>query len=97
MTSCALCQRSISPGLGYCVRIDVYADPHLPPMTTDEIEASNFDATLSGLTQQIQSMSAEELQDGVHRRLEYQLCAVCHKRYLANPLGMPRAVRTSSN
>ena len=97
MNSCALCQRPIAHGSGYCVRIEVYADPHLAPMTTEEIEGSNFSATLSELTRQMQNMTAEELQDGVHRRFEYQLCSVCHKRYLANPLGMPRAVRTSAN
>src|SRR5579864_2506867 len=79
---CALCRRSVAAGSGYVVRIDVFADSELPPMTTEQIEAIDFSATLSDLMEQMKGMSADELQDGVHRRFEYRLCAGCHARYL---------------
>jgi hypothetical protein len=94
---CALCLNPIPPGAGFVVRIDVFADPQLPPMTTEQIAAADFNGTLAELMLQMEKMTADELQDGVHRRLEYRLCATCHKSYLANPLGMPRAVRVSTN
>lgn len=75
----------------------MYADPQSPPMTSGEIEAADLNATLAELNKQIQSMSADELQDGVHRSFTYQLCPGCQKKYLANPLGMPRKVLVHRN
>lgn len=66
-------------------------------MTCDEIAATDFDAVLAELFRQMSQMTAEELQDGVHRRFEYRLCPACQRRYLANPLGMPRTVRVGKN
>lgn len=96
-TPCALCDRPIPCGSGYVVKIDVYADPHLPPMTTEQIEAADLNVTLADLNEQIQNMSADDLQDGVHRSFTYQLCPRCHRTYLANPLGMPREVPIHRN
>ena len=96
-TLCALCDRPIPCGSGYIVKIDVYADPQLPPMTTEETEAADLNATLADLNEQIQNMSADDLQDGVHRSFTYQLCPRCHRIYLANPLGMPREVPIHRN
>lgn len=94
---CDICARPIAPGSGYLVRIDVFADPQLPPMSADDIAAADVNATLAELMHQIEGMSESELQDGVHRRFEYRLCPACHGGYLANPLGMPRVVRVGKN
>jgi hypothetical protein len=83
--------------MGYVVRIDVFADPQLPPMTAGEIAATDFDAELSKLMEQMKHMSADELLEAVHRRLEYRLCPPCQQRYLANPLGMPRGSPVGKN
>ena len=84
-------------GTGYVVRIEVYADPELPPMTSEEIAAADFQSTLSELMDQIKQMSADDLQDAVHRRFEFHLCPVCPRSYLANPLGMPREFHVGKN
>ena len=97
LTHCALCRRPVPVGNGYVVRIDVFADPDLPPMTTEQVETMDFDATLRDLIEQMKGMSAADLQDGVHRRLEYRLCPSCHARYLSNPLGIPRDVPIGKN
>lgn len=96
-TRCALCDREIPCGAGYIVKIEVYADPQLPPMTSDQIEAADLNATLADLNDQIQGMSADDLQDGVHRSFTYHLCPACQRKYLANPLGMPRKVLVHQN
>ena len=97
MRQCGLCGRGVPPGEGYVVRIDIFADPELPPVTGQQIEALDFDATFAELMEQIKQMSAEELQDGVYRRMEYRLCPPCHRRYLANPLGIPRDTQVGRN
>jgi hypothetical protein len=94
---CALCDRPVEIGGGYVVRIDVFADPQLPPMTADQINSIDFDKTLAEVMEQARKMSPDELQDGVHRRFEYRLCPVCHRRFLTNPLGMPRVTTTGVN
>ena len=97
LASCAVCLVAVAPGTGYVVRIDVFADPRLPTMSADQIEATDFDASLAELMEQMKQMSADELQDDVHRRFEYRLCASCQRQYLANPLGMPRKVPVGKN
>jgi hypothetical protein len=66
-------------------------------MTAQQIAASDLNTTLSEVLAQIQHMSTDELQDGVHRRMEFRLCAGCHRAYLANPLGIPRRVPVGKN
>jgi hypothetical protein len=45
----------------------------------------------------MKGMSADELQDQVHRRFEYKLCRVCQMRFLVNPLGKPRGPGRAAN
>ena len=97
LASCAVCLGPVAPGTGYVVRIDVFADPRLPEMSADQIEATDFGASLAELMEQMKQMTADELQDDVHRRFEYRLCASCQRQYLANPLGMPRKVPVGKN
>jgi len=94
---CDLCKTIIAPHAHYIVRIDVFADPTLPSMSTEELEMMDMDATFTKLLEQMKSMSADELQDQVHRRFEYRLCRECQKKFLSNPLGKPRARRIAEN
>jgi hypothetical protein len=94
---CAFCDRPIEVGTGYVARIDVFADPQLPPMSSEQIESANLNATMAELMAQMNGMSQEELQDSVHRRFEYRLCPLCHRSFLANPLGAPRRVPVGKN
>jgi hypothetical protein len=95
--SCALCSRLVAIGAGYVVRIDVFADPQVPPVTSEEIASADLESTLADVIKATQDLSEQDLQDGVHRRFEYRLCPTCHKRYLANPLGMPRRTAVGKN
>ena len=94
---CDLCDRRLDKHASYVVRIDVYADPSTPDLSTEDLEESNFDETLDKLVGEMQGMTADDLQDGVHRRFEYRLCPACHGRFLANPLGKPRVTPTGTN
>ena len=95
--TCELCNKTLPVHDSFVVRIDVYADPSVPPVTKEQLESADFDATLDKLMDEMKDMTADDLQDGVHRRFEYRLCPACHRRFLANPLGKPRATRDGQN
>ena len=94
---CAICGAVLHTPDSYVVRVDVYADPSLPGVTSDELEEMDGDAKLADLLKQMEGMSADDLQDQVHRRFEYRVCAACQRGVIANPLGLPRKVREGEN
>ena len=97
---CDICERAVDVHASYVVRIDVYADPTVPPLDSDTVFApggGDFDKTLEALLDEMKHLTADDLQDAVHRRFEYRLCRACHGRFLANPLGKPRSVRVAEN
>jgi hypothetical protein len=90
---CDLCGRPVELHASYVVRMEVFADPAMPPLDTGDLSAGGFDQTLDELLEQMKHLSADDLQDDVHRRFEYRLCPPCHRQFLANPLGKPRGLR----
>ena len=94
---CDLCGRGMLKHASYVVRMDVYADPSMPAISTEDLEEMDFDATLDQLMEEMKGMTADDLQDGVHRRFEFRLCPPCHRRFLANPMGKPRDARAGTN
>ena len=94
---CDLCHRTLPAHESFVLKMDLYADPSMPELTSEEIAAADFDEALSDVLDQVQQMTADELQDGVHRHFEFRLCPVCHRRFLNNPLGKPRVKRAGVN
>ncbi len=94
---CDLCDRPLPKHASYVVRLEAFADPTIPPLSTEELAEMDVDATLEQLMDEMKGMTADDLQDGVHRSFEYRLCPPCHRRFLANPLGKPRGVRVAEN
>lgn len=94
---CELCDRQLLKHASYVVRMDVFADPSMPPMSTAELEETDFDETLDKLLAEMKGMTTEDLQDGVHRRFEFRLCPACHRQFLVNPMGKPRNVSAGQN
>jgi hypothetical protein len=94
---CELCGKELIPGEFYVVRIDVFADPKMAAMSGEELKAVDFDAEIEGLLEQMEGMTAEELQDQVHRRFEYTICAACQPGFLGNPMGKPRGSKVGEN
>jgi hypothetical protein len=94
---CDLCGRETDLHESYVVQIDVFAEPSMKPVTGEELMAIDFEATCGELLDQMKHMTADDLQDDVHRRFEYRMCRPCQRRFLANPLGKPRDVRAGHN
>jgi hypothetical protein len=94
---CELCGGLVQPHAHYVVRIDVFADPTLPAMSTEQLEEMNFGETFDKLLEQLKQLTPDEAQDQVFRRFEYRLCGPCQKRFLANPLGKPRDSKLGEN
>ena len=84
---CDMCGRAISPHGHSVVRIDVFADPSMSLLSGEDLEEMDFDRAFAELIEQMKEMSAEELQDQVHRRFEYRLCPACQRRLLATFTG----------
>jgi hypothetical protein len=95
--TCDICGKVTEPNEHYVVRIDVFADPSMPPTTSAELQSTDFDAVIAGLLDQMKHLSADDLQDQVHRRFEYKICPACQPRFLANPLGKPRIEQPAKN
>ena len=94
---CDLCGAAIPPHAHYVVRIEVFADPSVPAMSTADIEEMDFETTSQDLLQQMSQMTADDLQDQVHRRFDYRICRPCQAKFLANPLGKPRVRSAAGN
>jgi hypothetical protein len=94
---CALCGKPIPPNAHYIVRIDVFADPSMPEMTSEQLAQMDADSEIENLLDQMKSMSEQELQDQVHRRFEFTLCRACQREFLVNPLGKPRRQKVGEN
>jgi hypothetical protein len=94
---CDLCDRPVPSHGHYIVRIDVFADPEMPAVSSEELEEADYQQAMKELLKQMKDMSADDLQDQVHRRFEFKLCRLCQMRFLVNPLGKPRHIRQARN
>jgi predicted amidophosphoribosyltransferase len=94
---CDLCDRPLSPHGHYVVKIEVFADPEMPAVTSEEMAEADYQAAMKELLNEMKSMSADELQDQVHRAFAFKLCRACQMRFLVNPLGKPRTHQHGRN
>jgi hypothetical protein len=94
---CAICGTVLHAPDSYVLRMDLFADPTLPPISTEDLPESDPAATMADLVNQMAHLSADDLQDQVHRRFEFRLCPPCTRLILSNPLGLPRQPRPGAN
>jgi hypothetical protein len=86
---CDRCGDTIPPHAHYVVKMQVYADPTLPPVTSDDIEEADHDRKMSDLLKEMESLSEEELENAVHWEREFRVCRPCQVQLLRNPLNGP--------
>jgi hypothetical protein len=67
--------------------MQVYADPSLPAVSSDDIEEADYPNRMAELLKQMRGMSAEQLEDAVYWQREFKICRSCQIRLIADPLG----------
>jgi ribosomal protein L40E len=84
---CDRCGMTIPPHAHYVVKMEVYADPSLPAVSSDDLEETDYASRTADLLREMEGMSAQELEDAVHWRREFKICRPCQAGLLKNPLG----------
>jgi hypothetical protein len=97
MVRCDRCGVEIPVSASYVVRIEAFADPSMPAVSAETLEAIDFDEAFRAIIEEAKRYSTEELNDQVHRRFEFRLCPSCHRNFIANPLAKPRVQSPGHN
>ncbi len=83
--SCDFCGKDLSTGTGcrYVVKMEVFAANDSAELIEDDLDSDHLD--------EISQLLAEEGADvepaPTFKKLRYDLCPICHKKFLADPLG----------
>jgi hypothetical protein len=90
--SCDLCGKALTPGTGPRMVLKIEAYP-----ATDDADLTDENATTDVVDEVANLLEeAEEAGEPVPvpatRKVAYDLCVSCHRRYMANPLGRVRPV-----
>jgi len=81
----------------YVLRIEAFADPSMPAVSGQQLGEIDFDAAFRQIIEDAKRYSTDELNDQVHRRMEFRLCRACHRNFLGNPLAKVRIQSSGSN
>src|SRR5262249_53890175 len=83
--SCDLCGKDLLNGTDarYIVQIEVYAAHDPNEITDEDLDADH----LEEIGQLLSDESADAEPAPVFKKLNYDLCPACHKKFLADPLG----------
>ncbi len=98
--TCDMCGKTLlsDSDVRYVVKIEVYA-AYDPMEVSEEDLEKDHKQEIADLLANLEGMDAEEAEAGVYKRLRYDLCADCHRRFLENPLAVKgqRAVPFGEN
>ena len=94
---CEMCRRRVELHESYVVRIEIFADPSMPPIDGEALAAGDYQQLMQDALEQMNGMTSDDLQDDVHRQFEYRVCRPCQRILLANPLGKPRHTSAGKN
>ncbi len=86
---CLRCGRELTPGRSdfYVVRIESYADPTAPNITSDELAGRDLKEDNASLVEELGDCSEQELVDEVYRQMTIHLCGPCYRQWIENPVG----------
>jgi hypothetical protein len=87
--TCDMCGKALlsDEDVRYVVKIEVYA-AYDPMEITEEDLQKDHKQEIAELLSEMEDMDTEELEAGVYKRLRFDLCAACQRRYLENPLAV---------
>jgi hypothetical protein len=84
---CDRCGMTIPPHAHYVVKIEIYADPALPAVSSDDLEEIDYAQRTADLLREMEALSPQELEDSVHWQRDFKICRACQRALLRNPLG----------
>lgn len=91
--SCDLCGKDLTPGedARYVVRLEVFpaADPR--DLTEADLDQDHLDSMAEMLDELEDAGPDAYTPPPASRAQEFDLCAVCHRKFAADPLGRERA------
>lgn len=91
MVVCAACERAI-PRRGAVYVLDIALYAAAGPLEVEEADlASDLEGELLRMGAELERLTAEEAEEGVHRRFRFELCRPCQSRYVRDPLGRGQA------
>jgi hypothetical protein len=90
--TCDYCHREILPGVHdrYIVKMEVYAADDANEITEADIDEDHLES-VSELLSEANELSDPELAPPAYKRIRFDLCPDCHKKFLTNPLGREAA------
>jgi hypothetical protein len=86
--TCDLCGKDLtaSGDHRYVVKIEAYPGFDPTEITEDDLEEDHMEE-VSQILQRDESLSSEELAEPLNKGFRFDLCPVCHGRFLRDPLG----------
>jgi len=86
--SCDLCGKDLRPGekQHYVVKIDVYPAHDPSQLTEADLEDDHLQAVSEILSDEESDLTELELEEPVHARHRFDLCAECRKKFVRDPL-----------
>jgi hypothetical protein len=85
---CQRCGAQLEPGRGefYLVRIEAFADPTPPSITTADLQR-DIVADIERLLTALRDLSEQEAMDQVYRTMTLYLCNGCYQQWIEHPVG----------
>ena len=87
--TCDMCGKTLlsDEDVRYVVKVEVFAAYDPMEVTEDDLN-KDHKQEIADLLSEMENMDPAEIEEGVYKRLRFDLCAACRLRYLANPLAM---------
>ena len=85
---CDKCGRSLAANAPerYIISIEAYAAAGPLEFSKEDLEKDHR-ARIKQLIDQLRGADPDQIEDQVYRRLRFDLCTDCHRRFLDHPLG----------
>ena len=84
---CDMCGKPllVDEDVRYILKVEVYAAYDPMELTDDDLKASRL-KEIRELVKRMEHMDPKELEDQVYKKLTFDLCPACRKKYLSRPL-----------
>ena len=85
--TCDMCGKAllVDEPVRYVVKVQVYAACDQMEIAEEDLERDHFDE-MQQVLDEMEDMTAEEVEEGVYKSLRFDLCPTCQSIYLDNPL-----------